>query len=139
MANKAHKWSEKLTETMQWIEHKGVRILECDLRNHSGKELAEAIGNDATQFLQIARDDGLQDQLQLIIMEGTDLFSGSAMTEVKRSGKIIIPYFTAVAAVVSNKAATYALKLYGFLSNTNTEVFNDVHSAKEWPAQQVNS
>ena len=74
----------------------------------------------------------------MILMEGTDLFSGGAMIEVKRSGKMMIPYFTAVAAVVSNKAATHALKLYGFLSSTNSELFNDVHSAKEWLAQQAN-
>ena len=128
----------KLSKTMQWIEHKGIRIIETDYRNLSGDDLAEAINSDVTQFDQMAQEAGLQDQLQLLVLDGANFFTGEAMMSVKRAGKTLIPYLEAVAAVGSDRAATYALKLYGFLSRTNTQTFADANSAKEWLIKHTN-
>ena len=130
--------NDKLSKTMRWIEHKGVRIIETDYRNLSGEDLAEAINSDVTQFDQMAQETGLQDQLQLLLLDGADFFTGGAMMSVKRAGKTLIPYLGAVAAVGSDRAATYALKLYGFLSRTNTEVFAEAFEAKEWLIKHTN-
>jgi hypothetical protein len=128
--------SEKITDRMEWITHKGVRIIFADDRGLEGEPLLQHIRECEKALVEIGQRQG--EGSILIVTEVTDaVISGEVMNTLKQASLVLKPYIKASAGVGITGIRKYLLNVLSTFSGVDTKAFDTMEEAKDWLAEQA--
>ncbi len=127
--------SDRINEYMEWIEHRGIRLMHIDYRGLVGDAVVRQVRENGEAIIEIGMR-GEKDQLRLV-----DVRDGFATQEIlaafKEVGVAITPYSRATAVVGLTGRQKRLLWIYNRLTGRGARPFDDHDKAKDWLVKQA--
>jgi hypothetical protein len=117
---------------MEWIEHKGKRILYSSYKGLEGERFVERIKKNEAKVLELVAQ-GHTDLLRLTDVTDS-VVGGSAdvMGQMRKTQEKVKPYTKANAVVGIDGIKKYLLNFLNSLPGFETRAFNTLEEAKDW-------
>jgi hypothetical protein len=129
--------NQRLSKTMEAIEHRGARITYVNYEGLSDEELAAEIRNNNRVALDLAKNRGAKRDVLILVNAKNAFFTGKSLEEMKASAAELKPFVVALAAVGVSGFKTFVLELFGSISSVPTKDFDDIEKAKDWLVDQL--
>lgn len=125
---------EKLTDTLEKIEHHGKVIFLSDYRGIAGSEMAAQIRENARVALELAHK-GETNQLRLTDLRGC-FATQEIMDAFKEAGAQLAPHFKASAVLGIEGMKKHLLRLVNQFAGLGARPFDSAEEAKDWLVRQ---
>lgn len=122
--------SERLTNSMQWIEYKGTRILFADYGTLRGADLATAIKANEVAIAEMGKagTTGLR-----VLTDASDVMMDEQVIDAFKSiARTMQPYTLGSAIVGVTGLRKFALEMVNHFSKMESKPFDSVEKAKDW-------
>lgn len=122
--------SERLTNSMQWIEYKGTRILFADYGTLRGADLATAIKANEVAIAEMGKagTTGLR-----VLTDASDVIMDEQVIDAFKSiARTMQPYTLGSAIVGVTGLRKFALEMVNHFSKMESKPFDSVEKAKDW-------
>ncbi|GEM_PF-364514 len=133
--NRRPSLGERITDSAEWIEHKGRRIIYLDFRPFRGDELVQEIRKVGDAVARIG-ENGEPEQLRLIDVRGI-LASQRIMGAFKAAAAKMQPYRKATAAVGVERVQKYLVRAVQRFASIEIQICDTVEEAKDWLVEQA--
>lgn len=129
--------NQRLSTTMEVMEHRGTRITYVNYEGLSEETLASEIRNNHRIAMGVAKNRGGKRDILILVNATNTYFTGSSLDEMKASAAELKPFVIALAAVGVSGFKSFVLDLFGSVSGVPTKDFDDIEKAKDWLVDQA--